>query len=231
MFWKLAIKKNREALTQIVAGLFVLVGWNAGKDQQGDTPSPHGRFDKPITLGPISFRRLAKALRTIEAALRRLIVLYSNTENLTPSSDATAQRPLPDFAAFNEKALGRAPTFNLFDPRKPLTFFDENELAADHAGRNCEPEADTIAMPSAKRSAALLQRLIAVDRALKTLPQQTKRLVAVLERRKSAPPGPGKVPPIRPGIPPGFRQRGAQEEDRVLRECHGLLRDWQSSPP
>jgi len=223
MFWKLAIKKNREALTQIVAGLFVLVGWNAGKDQQGDTPSPHGRFDKPITLGPISFRRLAKALRTI--------VLYVQTQNLTPSGKVEAQRPLPDFAAFNEKAPGRAPAFNLFDPRKPLTVFDESKLSADDAGRTCEPEADIILMPSAKRSAALLQRLAAVDRALKTLPQQAKRLVSVMEKRKSAPAGPGKVPPIRPGIPPGFRERGAQEEDRVLRECHGLLRDWQSSPP
>jgi hypothetical protein len=35
---------------------------------------------------------------------------------------------------------------------------------------------------------------------------------------------------MRPGLPPGWRQRRLHEIDDVLRECHGLANDLLNAP-
>jgi len=209
-----------------------------------------------ITLGPITRRHLVSMLRTAEAALRRLIVLFVKVHGVKASAKTKRTRPLPDFASFGSVASNRPPVFNLFDPRKRLVFgFDEdtdsnptNSSSSDliggsmHGPRIMFPHTHSVSLGVDPRVKAedddgvgsaekLLKRLAALDHALKTLPQQAKRLVRTLEQRKNAPPGIKRIPPIRPGIPPGFRDRGKHEVDDVLRECHGLMRDIQMSPP
>jgi len=209
-----------------------------------------------ITLGPITRRHLVSMLRTAEAALRRLIVLFVKVHGVKASAKTKRTRPLPDFASFGSVASNRPPVFNLFDPRKRLVFgFDEdtdsnptNSSSSDliggsmHGPRIMFPHTHSVSLgvdPRVKTedddgvgsAEKLLKRLAALDHALKTLPQQAKRLVRTLEQRKNAPPGIKRIPPIRPGIPPGFRDRGKHEVDDVLRECHGLMRDIQMSPP
>ena len=95
MFWKLAIRKNRKALVHIVAGLWKLV--NAPSlEGENETDKPEARY-----LGPITARRLATALRKVEAALRRLIVLYMNTQDLKQGPGIKRPVPRPDFSCFS----------------------------------------------------------------------------------------------------------------------------------
>jgi len=371
MDWNLAIEKNAQALTQIVAGLFVLMGWKGRQTQNRDQSSLSGRAslarkrgvgreplvgrrtegfverrtqaggeaetkqateggkidqspklssdlstpsssgltrgstDKPlaslpsvtvdlnncscvdsqvkpdyddrggknlqdINIGPITHHHLISVLRTAEAALRRLIVLFVKVHGVKATAPKPRTRPMPDFSSFGPGAGNRPPTFNLFDPCKKMVFgFDadgdapyttpsslglsqgSNEHSAQTVYRNaaslqlnCEglrteswvdpwdkPKDDGICEQPLINPTALLRRLAALDHALNTLPQQAKRLVRIMEQRKEAQPGIKRIPPIRPGIPPGFRARGKHEVDDVLRECHGLMRDWEMAPP
>jgi hypothetical protein len=100
-----------------------------------------------------------------------------------------------------------------------------------------------VPLPDGMISAArLLRRLAALKRALDTLPQQARRLARwqarqnlMLRARHSSRPDdpklmrlkPLRLTPIRPGLPPGHRDRQTHEIDAVLRECHGLGLDLQ----
>ncbi len=273
MDWNLAIKKNREALAQIVAGLFLLVGWQKGEK-------------RPEFLRGFTQRHLRTALRKAEAAVRRLIVLYVYVHGMkvvARKPRAKRERPLPDFSKFGLSSNDRPPVFNLFDPRKNISLIlslskDEGEvygastistLSSSGLSRGSNEYAEEIIQRLAQLSGKsfnnntneawvdprvdprnksedkddgggmkllpdptkLLRRLVALDHALKTIPQQAKRLARIMAQREHAPPGPGKVPPMRPGAPPGSCKRSTEEIDLVLRECHGLVRDWESAPP
>ncbi|MDJ0614174.1 MAG: hypothetical protein QNJ29_10900 [Rhizobiaceae bacterium] len=290
MDWNLAIEKNRATLTQIVAGLFVLVEietcspsssplWrgsipeasnSTGWLRTGGTPSGMDSCDEhrndgkgvsatPFTIGPITRRYLVRVLRTVEAALRRLIVLYVHVYGVKASARKKRDRPLPDFSLFGKGAGDKPPVFNLFDPRKRLVLgFDGEEdtplPSSSPLWRGSIPEAPnstgwlrTGGAPSGMDSCdkhrnddaieilsnptTLLRRLRALDHALKTLPQQANRLVRIMAQREKAEPGPRKVGPIRPGIPPGYARRSDHPSHHILRECHGLVRDWEACPP
>ena len=84
---------------------------------------PH-KEEANIPLGPITRRILVRTLRTIEAALRRLIVLYVyvyGIKAVARKRQDKRNRPLPDFSKFGSSSSDRPPVFRLFDPRKPLT--------------------------------------------------------------------------------------------------------------
>lgn len=70
----------------------------------------------------------------------------------------------------------------------------------------------------------LFRRLDALQHALDDLPGQAKRMLCLMARRKKAPPGPGCVPPLRPGWPPGYRQRHVHPVDQILQDCHAFAR-------
>ena len=222
MFWNLAISKNRQALANLVAGLFLLAGWQKG------TPQPE-------VLAPLTLRRLRTLLPKLEAALRRLIVLYVKTRHITPKAAASPPFPLPDFAQFDRHASGRAGAFNLFDPRKPLRFVTEEEASGaqplDVHQTELDPSVESLETSGLVSCQTTLKRLAALDHALRTLPRQARRLVREMEKRKSAPSGLASVGPIRPGIPPGLCRQSTDDADHVLRECHGLVRDLALSPP
>ncbi len=261
-------------------------------------------------ISPIARRILVRTLRTVEAALRRLIVLYvyvHGVKAVVRKRQDKRDRPLPDFASFGSGVGDRPPVFRLFDPRKPLTLladwskhegnvygastlrqaqgegfglsssdlstssssssdlfrgstrgsngsaeeiiqrlaqlsgntFNNNTNEAWVDSRD-KPEDDGVRVDLLRNSKALIRRLAALDHALKTIPQQAKRLARIMAQREHAPAGAysspaagnplrGSLPshPIRPGIPPGSNKQSNEPSHEVLREIHGLVRDWE----
>ena len=113
---------------------------------------------------------------------------------------------------------------------------DESALAEDDArqkakdGKSGTIEYDEVAELFSDPT-SLLRRLHAIDYALKTLPQQAKRLVRIMAQREKAEPGPKRVGPIRPGFPPGYARTSQTPAHQILRECHMLVRDWELGVP
>jgi len=327
--WTLAIEKNTKALTQIVAGLFVMCGLcsspghpprrpsvdgafglsadqrftncaalsrKAGLATEGECPNQDGKFT--IRLTPVTRRILTRVLRTTEAALRRLIVLYVNVHGIKVKSPKPSNRPLPDFASFGSGTRKRTPVFQLFDPRKSLVMLNGKEvdfssasLALDATEGGCQDQTGPVGLAGVPRAHFIgspdwystpsvcsicggkkgtgfdqslrgsrskcdqhlchcasarsleseqetnnsaekyLRRLQALNHALKTIPKQARRLARMMAARKNAPAGIKCIAPIRPGIPPGYAKHSKTPEHETLRECHGILRDWESNPP
>ncbi len=75
-------------------------------------------------------------------------------------------------------------------------------------------------MVSAKH---LVRRLVAVMDALQDIPRHALRL-ARWEAHPKEDRRPERWSPLRPGRPPGFRQRANHEVDEILKECHWLVR-------
>jgi hypothetical protein len=75
----------------------------------------------------------------------------------------------------------------------------------------------------------LRRRLLALKHALDNLEKQARRLARWKAKRDSLrqqfPLRPQRLSTLRPGLPPGYRQRRTHEIDEILRECHGLVRD------
>jgi len=141
----------------------------------------------------------------------------------------------------------RIPQFQLIDPRK---FFaelhphrkscglrrerrTEPRLLFRIAGFDGQPDYEEWSDPDPELSpddplnaVPLSRRMQALHHALNDLPKQAKRMVRKIAKRAAAKAGPGKVPPLRFGSPPGFRKKHIHEIDSILHECHCLaMRD------
>ena len=155
-----------------------------------------------------------------------------------------------------ERQAGVAPLpFKLIDPRKNFDLhpdlpkyvrgpgpwvtdfwsddpiFDRSALYAYHEKMNRPPPA-----PEDEISAvALCRRMNSLMAALEDLPGQTMRLVKLRARMKQRYEQSGKpaLHTLRPGLPPGYRQRPKQEVDEVLAECHklALMAQHELKPP
>ncbi len=214
MDWELAIERNKQALAKIIAGLTALV------DGAEMLPRPLHRF-------------VCRVLRPAESALRRLIVIVA--AGLLKKAEAAAngaadKRPLPDFSHF-ARGQNRA-AFALIDPRK--SFGESGRAFRVPVPKHALPQisvpglTDRIEWTKSDErleAASLSRRIEKLERALKTLPRQARRLNRLMARREKAKPGPGRVGPIRPGHPPGYKKRPRHPVDDVLRDCHGLARD------
>lgn len=88
MDWTLAIRRNREALERVLAGLFALIGMESrhsaiGISQPGSNSTPNGArshcllpsADCPVLLPRHLHTHALRILRAAEAAIRRLIVI------------------------------------------------------------------------------------------------------------------------------------------------------------
>ncbi|MGB8313529.1 MAG: hypothetical protein WCE69_03495, partial [Aestuariivirga sp.] len=103
MDWDLAIKRNSEALVEIVADLFAMLGL-ALTDAASRLPWP-------------TYRAVLRVLRPAESALRRLIVVAARGLVLKPA--LTRSRPAGPIKT--KKGLPpRSSAFQLFDPRKRI---------------------------------------------------------------------------------------------------------------
>ncbi|GAB4352452.1 MAG: hypothetical protein Kow0026_10000 [Oricola sp.] len=143
--------------------------------------------------------------------------------------------PAPDGG--QPPAPGAIPAFPLADPRKRFGFACGRRARA--RPRICSLGGD--ALPVYLRrpdppdpappmpddpvpAAALLRRLLALKRALDNLDNEARRLARREARRRRRPFAHRRAgyAPMRPGWPPGWRNRNRYGVDEVLKECHRL---------
>jgi hypothetical protein len=226
--WPLAISRNRDALRAIVVALFAMTGMIKG--------------GKLTTLPRNLYLLTLAILRPAESAVRRLIVIAA--QGLAPLL-SVRRRPggWPDLptcggdvgAADRGGRVGRK-AFALLDPLKsfdPDDIWDLQPKFESGFGLTKSAYSSSEDTFNPRLDATFLgERLEALRRALDTIPHQARRLIRWQLRRdallKAA--KPTRISPMRPGLPPGWRERRLHEVDEVLRECHGLANDLLSAP-
>ena len=223
MDWARAIERNSEALVEIVADLFAMLGI-ALTEKVARLPWP-------------TYRAVLRVLRPAESAMRRLIVIAARGLVVKP----TVPRQMPVGPVKRKKGLPpRSFSFQLFDPRKRIVFrrrmtpkrssarlhifTADNELVTLWPPPRPTASPASAPPPSADglvHGARLLRRLEALESALADLPRQARRLVRWRMRQENVP-NPSFKSPLRRGHPPGHRRRDVHEVDELLSECHEL---------
>ena len=223
----------RLALLRVVAGLFVSAGMGSNETVVEKLP-----------------RHLRNAifliLRPAESATRRIVAVVSRHLDL-PVYVAPLKRDRSKNKSTGEKRGPRAPQFCLIDPRK---YFPELHPNRQKSHRKPKPNGSTepqiqvriagfdgapdfviwsepkaVLTPEDEVSAkALCRRLLALKLALEDMPKQANRYVREVAKRKAAAPGPKSVPPLRMGLPPGYRRKHIHKVDEILWDCHCLVR-------
>ena len=204
MEWQRVYEDNRTALLGLVAVMLGML--------------PEGGM-----IARAAKRRVLEILLPAEACLRRLIVILTRTMAVPVVKERAAPvGPIPR----GESDAERVPAFGLFDPRRELEmnrkrgrrgpeprigFFDEWVPQTRKPTPTDEDELDV---------ASLRRRIAAMQRALEDLPGQARRLMRIIARRKQA--GIRKVRPMRPGRPPGHREKGKREVDTLLAQLDDL---------
>ena len=216
--YALAIRRNRDQIRQIILALFALAGMRVGGSL--------------FTLRRDAFAAILLVLRPAESAVRRLIVIAAI--GLAPSTSPRLRGEVPGIAGRRGDFLPiRA--FKLFDPLKsfdPESVWDNEPVWESHLGPSDSAFHYTSVDDSPLEATHLGQRLNALIRALDNLPHQARRLVRWQQKRDAALKAsrPTRISPMRPGLPPGCRERKLHEIDDVLRECHGLANDRLNAP-
>ena len=209
--WDKAIERYELPLLRIIAPLFALL---VSAQLVGSG----------LMIPRHVWRSILFVLRPAESAVRRLIIIAARTLVCAApalrrrSSDAA--RPSADASA---SAFSVAPVFQLFDPLKRFDF-EPNDDPRDFEGTPAFGADNLDDTPV--NAKPLHNRLRALRNALADLPAQAKRLARFNARRDSllSTGKPVRVSPMRPGLPPGWRERGKHEVDTVLKECHRLVR-------
>ena len=220
MDWRLAIRRNREALAQIINHLLAMAGLSAAASE------------RPQALSANLRRQILLVLRPAESALRRLIVIAAC--GMKPRSYVVGTPP--DFSSLQLRKTDKVPLFPLYDRRKR---FDAASITHNAMPRLSVPGlVEPIALMkleprqfNAGQNVRLLARLCALNHALRTLPEQARRLMRHEAKRRQLVAGTKSVPPLRPGAPPGCRKRSLHPVDDILKECHALARDIAHLPP
>jgi len=237
------IERYRRALFRLVAGLFVMAGLEPGT---GGVETLPRRVRSAIL----------RVLRQAESATRRLAVVKARELEVpvyvVRSTGRKSVAKGLGKAEGEKESQARIPRFTLIDPRvfleelhpnlKPrrskaqrkreseprlLFRFCDFDGAACEAWSEPAPELSPDDPMTAKH---ICRRMQALHHALSNLPKQAQRLVREMAKRAAAPPGPGRVPPLRYGFPPGYRKKPIHVVDTILRECH-LLAMRESVPP
>ena len=224
MDYVLAIRRNRDQLRTIVLALFALARMRVGGSL--------------FSLPRSTFAAIMLVLRPAESCVRRLIVIAARNLTLKPRlpRDFIILGPRPkDPVSTMPDGIIRPRAFKLFDPLKsfdPESFWDADpawesgyDLTSDYTS-TLAPNDPTLDATHIGR------RLNALIRALDNLPAQARRLMRWQQKREAALKAhrPSRISPMRPGLPPGWRERRVHEIDDVLRECHGLAHDRLNEP-
>ncbi len=219
MDWPRAIEINRHALTRIVAGLVALLVAQGGA----------------VRLPRAVYQLLSRILFPAESAVRRLIVIAARGL-VVPEAKS---RPMPQGLVIAGKSTGGV-SFQLFDARKHFGDPGEGNTAISgprirtidlrsprqlFLARFLKPRDDRCSEAETLR---ISQRLKVLTRALDHLPREAKRMARWLKRRARLE-GQAFRFPMRPGRPPGHRQKPQEDIDHVLKECHALA--WMAIKP
>ncbi len=227
MDWDLAIKRNSEALRDIIDVLFAMLGL------VGDRLAAR----IPHTV----HRAVLRILRPAESAVRRLVVIAARGLVVK----AAPSRPMPAGPIMGRCGGSRRPSFPLFDPRKsfaelrrhgsgparivPRIHFFGNDPRVAALWPTPRPAAELpLPLDGLVNAARLARRLQALKFALDDLPRQARRLARWRLKQENVP-GPEFRSPLRPGYPPGHRKRRIHEVDEVLANCHWLA--WEAMKP
>ena len=224
MDYALAIRRNRVQLRTIVLTLFALARMRVGGSL--------------FILPRSTFSMIMLVLRPAESCVRRLIVIAAHSFVLKPRPPRAFVIPghrAEDPVSIMPSGIIPARAFKLFDPLKhfdPESIWDAEPVW--ESGFDLTPNhTSTLALDDKPLDATHIgQRLNALIRALDSLPAQARRLVRHYARRDAALKAckPTRMSPMRPGLPPGWRERKLHEIDDVLRECHGLAQDRLNEP-
>ena len=239
MLWDTArmIDHNRRALLRLLTGLFVMAGFEPGT----------GLVD---VLPRVTRAAILKVLRQIESATRRMIVVEARGLEIPayvpPATNKKGQSKTSRHESNGTKTRPpQIPRFQLIDPRvfmeelypnrrqrrsKPKSKAGpEPRLLFRIAGMDGQPDYEEwsdgvpeLSPDDLLTAKHICRRMQAVYHALSDLPKQAQRLVRELAKRAAAPPGPGRVPPLRRGPPPGHRNRHVHPVDEILADCHFL---------
>jgi len=242
MDWNLAIERNQVILLRSVAWLFTWL-----KLEVGGSVETMSRFRRSTVLF---------VLRPSEAACRRLVLVAVFVRGVV--APLFKRRAAPSERA-ERKSGGKAPQgplpFKLIDPRKAFDLFPDKPKYVSGPGPwvtdlwSDDPIFDRSALyvhqermnrpppsPEDDISAhALCRRMNALMAALGDLEAQTVRMAKLQARIDQQPRQIGKLPlrVMRPGLPPGTRQRQKHEIDEVLVDCHklALMAQHELGPP
>jgi hypothetical protein len=220
--WTRAVEINHIALTRILAEIFALLGLVSGSS-----------FDR---LPQALYRSVERLLRPTESALRRLIVIAARGLVVKPLLKRPMPKGLKTSRKVAEPKASRLMSFRLFDTRKSFDFiqpenpdfvyvktYSNNPFNPFEQFRRQYP-AQPEKQDDSVNAIQLIRRLAAVKHALETIPRQAQRMARWQAQRKMME-KPQFTSPLRPGPPPGHRQKPKLDVDFVLRECHGLAWD------
>ena len=211
MDWDKSIERYELPLLRIVGALFALLV-SARLSGSG------------LMIPRHLWRSILFVLRPAEAAVRRLIIIAART--LVFAAPKLRQRssntPRPSADA-SPAAFPVAPMFQLFDPLKRFDFsLDDGESFSDGSATVRGDDLDDIPV----NAEPLHNRLRALRHALADLPKQAARLARFNARRDALLKAgrPVRTSLMRPGLPPGWRERDRHEVDTILKDCHRLVR-------
>jgi hypothetical protein len=234
-----AIERWRVPLIGEVAKLFAEIGLTEGGTVE--------RVPKPVYRYVLGILRKAESAvrRLIVAAARDIVVEYkprapAQAKPRTSSKDKgkadveakpkRKRRPLFWLfdplkrvgRRFKKKRRGPEPRVRIidYDPRIPW-FLRQHFTPPAPVPAAPVPDVEETVDDGMVNTRHLIRRLLAAADALQDIPRHAKRLAAWQARPKEER-RPERWSPLRPGRPPGFRQRAIHEVDEILKECHWL---------
>lgn len=208
MNWDAAIILHRAALLRVLAVLVAAVGAGVA------------------TVPRHVHSSILRVLRPAESALRRLIVIAArglSMPTLLAPRLAAAAKPKGGVAARG------GPGFAIADRRlwtaarmaRAVSGPGPRISLIGAPGRVFEPQ--KLATPDDPVDAArLCRRLQAAQAVLEDLPRYAQRMARWQGRQVPGPLKLRKRRALRPGRPPGYRQRVVHPVDSILHDCHGL---------
>ncbi|MBL8894770.1 MAG: hypothetical protein JNJ53_09220 [Rhizobiales bacterium] len=230
-----AIEHHRVPLLGAIAELFAKIGLTEGGVVERVPKALHAYVLRRLRTAESAVRRL------IVAAARDIVVEYKPRPPAPPKKPKTTKDKTTAVVEGSPKRR-RRPLFNLFDALKrfgrrfkkkrrgpePHVYSLESFLQQRPATAAPTPAKQDAVDDGMVSAANLVRRLIAVMDAVQDIPGHAMRL-ALWQARPKEDRRPERWSPLRPGRPPGYRQRPIHEVDDILKECHWLA--IEGNPP
>lgn len=220
------ISFNRTVLLRLIADVFALIGLQGG--------------ERPETMTRAVRSTVLYTLRPAESAVRRLVfILATQLERQGYTPPRWVKRVGLEKPIVRPERHRQVPAFRLIDPRKWFWWIGTKSrprakhmpmisiIGYDDDRPQDAPPAPVPTPDDPMDAKHICNRLLALQAALEDLPRQAKRM---LRLKAKDPKAFVFKAPMRPGLPPGWRQRGRDEIDVVLRECHQIA-GWAREAP